>query len=171
MTKFYILSLSSLLLLGACSTQNGDLIGKWKQVSEQNSLIEQTIKDMSLIIDTMTDKSELVRSGQFASVEEAKNLLRGQLDTVIAMNEERKISGSNTFLEFKKDGQVKLTTLDGESTSNWKIEEDMIVVDDAEQTGTYMISKFKILSLSKDSLALRLVVERDTSITTYKKTK
>gem|GEM_PF-6368731 len=137
----------------------------------RNSMVEEYLRNMSATIDTLSADNPLLREGGIDNLEEAKKEFRLQLDTARMKYDELKLSGSNSFLEFKKDGRVVLTNLDGESTSNWEMEENDIIVDDAEQTGTYMINRFNILKLTKDSLKLRMIVKSDTTFTSYVKTK
>ncbi|MBK7690983.1 MAG: hypothetical protein IPJ31_07660 [Bacteroidetes bacterium] len=70
----------------------------------------------------------------------------------------------NTIMEFKSNGVIYTTSIQGTDSAMYSIDdENNIVIDEAKLKGYGETMKFNILTLSKDSLRVKIIDYGDTS--------
>jgi hypothetical protein len=83
---------------------------------------------------------------------------------------EQQISLENTLMDFKSNGIVYTTSIQGVDSAMYKIEKDkdgtVIIIDEATLKGYGETMKFEILTLKKDTLLLKMIDYGDTSYVT-----
>jgi hypothetical protein len=156
----------SFLIIGlqfSCSSNQNQLLQKkWKTVSLQNSTMTREIREMQALIDTIGDNDPELRAS--INIDSTKFLLQQELEMAL---QEQKLAEENTLMEFKPNGVVYTTSIDGIDSAMYSVEEgSMIKIDEAKLKGFGESMTFEMLTLTKDSLRIRLIDYGDTSIVT-----
>lgn len=151
-----VLLISSLI---SCSAPEKNLLRqKWKTIILKNPKMEADFKKMQLYIDTVGNEDKLLASK--LNLDSLKKSLQLEL---AQMMEDVKISRDNTLMEFKSNGVVYMTSIDGTDSAMYEVEKRTIKIDEAKLKGYGESMTFEILKITTDSLRLRLVDYGDTS--------
>lgn len=144
----------------ACATDNHSLLcKKWKSVALSNPKMDAEITSMQTYIDTIGNKDPDLKDQ--VNIDSLKMLLKAELDNAI---KEQQVTLENTLMEFKSNGVVYTTSIQGTDSAMYSIDdENNIVIDEAKLKGYGETMKFQILSLSKDSLRVKIIDYGDTS--------
>jgi hypothetical protein len=147
------------LLLFSCTSSNKKLLcQKWQTHTLQNAKMEEEIKAMQTLIDTLGQNDPALHIE--IDVDSAKRILQSEFNTSL---EEARLAKENTFMEFKSNGVVVTTSIDGVDSALYKVEDKWIKVDEASLKGHGESMTFEILSLSKDTLKMKIIDYGDTS--------
>ncbi|HMN32314.1 MAG: hypothetical protein IT215_03290 [Chitinophagaceae bacterium] len=153
-----IKTLISCLFIQACSTNNVQLLQKkWKSVELRNPQMDEELRLMKIYIDTVSRQAPMM---QKTDIDSLKKALQFELDEML---KQQHTILENTLMEFQSNGVVYITSIDGVDSALYRIEEGDIVVDEVGLKGYGEMMKFKILSLTQDSLSLKTIIYGDTS--------
>ncbi len=121
--------------------------------------MDAEITSMQTYIDTIGNKDPDLKDQ--VNIDSLKMLLKAELDNAI---KEQQVTLENTLMEFKSNGVVYTTSIQGTDSAMYSIDdENNIVIDEAKLKGYGETMKFQILSLSKDSLRVKIIDYGDTS--------
>ncbi|MCC7028860.1 MAG: hypothetical protein IT257_01045 [Chitinophagaceae bacterium] len=152
----------SLIFVSCGSDPKSLLCNKWKSVALRNPQMDNEIAAMKLYIDTVGNQDEALRKQ--INIDSFKTILQGELDQAM---KEQQLSLENTLMEFKSNGIVYTTSIQGEDSAMYSIDdENNILIEEAKLKGYGETMKFQILSLTKDSLQLKMIDYGDTSYVT-----
>ena len=148
------------IIWSACQTdKNSMLCKKWKSVALFNQKMDAEISSMQAYIDTVGNLDPTL--SKQINIDSLKMLLKAELDNAIM---EQQVTLENTIMEFKTNGVIYTTSIQGTDSAMYSIdEENNIVIDEAKLKGFGETMKFKILTLSKDSLRVKIIDYGDTS--------
>jgi hypothetical protein len=148
--------------LFSCKSNNQDnLFQKWQTVAIQNHKMDDEIKKMKDYIDTVGNLDQEIHKATDVT------LLKKELQAELEKNlSDQKLAFENTFMEFTSNFLMITTSIEGIDSAMYKIEDPFIKVDDAKLKGYGESMTFEILSLTKDTLKLKLIDYGDTSIAT-----
>jgi hypothetical protein len=154
------------MILGSCASDTKDLLcKKWKSVQLKNPQMDQEIASMQAYIDTIGNQDVALR--QQINIDSLKAILQTELNNAMS---EQQISLENTLMDFKSNGIVYTTSIQGVDSAMYKIEKDkdetVIIIDEATLKGYGETMKFEILTLKKDTLLLKMIDYGDTSYVT-----
>lgn len=151
------------ILLASCKTDNQSLLRrKWKSVELKNPQMDNEIASMKVYIDTIGDNDAALRKQ--INIDSLKALLQTELNNAIR---EQQISLENTLMDFKSNGVVYTTSIQGVDSAMYSIDdENNIVIEEAKLKGYGETMKFQILKLNADSLKLKMIDYGDTSYVT-----
>lgn len=148
-----------LLLFAACSEPRKDqLCKKWRTVALKNAKMEEQIEQTEAMLDTLGQRDPQLH--QVLNVDSFKNQIRQE---IARSREEQKLAMENMFMEFKSNGVVYNTSIDGTDSAYYTLEENDIKIDEARLKGYGETMTMTILGITDDSLSLRLVDFGDTS--------
>jgi hypothetical protein len=153
------LTLFIFIQIGCKTDQNKLLAQKWKTVSLKNSTMEREIVEMKAYIDTLGANDPELRSA--INIDSAKMILKAQLTQSL---KEQKLAEENTLMEFKSNGVVYTTSIEGTDSAMYHIEDQFIKIDEAKLKGHGETMTFEIMKLDANQLQLRLIDYGDTSI-------
>jgi hypothetical protein len=88
-------------------------------------------------------------------------ILKAQLTQSL---KEQKLAEENTLMEFKSNGVVYTTSIEGTDSAMYHIEDNFIKIDEAKLKGHGETMTFEIMKLDANQLQLRLIDYGDTSI-------
>lgn len=148
-----------LFLLAACSGDKEALLSKkWKTVGLESSLEKLQKKQYEQLLDTMTAQNEMIEF--FGTVDSFKKVILADLKD---QEEFRKTNMENSFMEFNKNHVAYFISVDGIDSAKWSIEENELILDPEEFTGTQELTRFTITELTADNLQLQMINQNDTS--------
>ncbi|MBK7763353.1 MAG: hypothetical protein IPI46_08255 [Bacteroidetes bacterium] len=151
-----ILFISGLL---SCSAPEKNLIRqKWKTIALNNPKMEAEFLKMQQYIDTVGTLDKFL--ADTVNIDSLKMSLQTELNQ---MKESVRISRDNTLMEFKSNGVVYMTSIDGTDSAMYELEKRTIKIDEAKLKGYGESMTFEILKITTDSLRLRLIDYGDTS--------
>ncbi|HMT36945.1 MAG TPA: hypothetical protein PKC41_13875 [Chitinophagaceae bacterium] len=131
----------------------------------KNPQMDQEIASMQAYIDTIGNQDVALR--QQINIDSLKAILQTELNNAMS---EQQISLENTLMDFKSNGIVYTTSIQGVDSAMYKIEKDkdgtVIIIDEATLKGYGETMKFEILTLKKDTLLLKMIDYGDTSYVT-----
>lgn len=147
------------LFFNACQSENSSLLHrKWQSVALSNPQMDEQISFMKHYIDTVGNNDPEI--GKHIHLDSLKMVLREELSHIL---EDQKQMLENTLMNFQSNGVVYITSIDGVDSAMYKLEGNVIIVDEAKLKGYGELMKFEILQLTIDSLKLKSIIYGDTS--------
>ena len=155
----YIL-LTTLLALGiSCKTdKKSQLCRKWKTVALKNVKMEQDMHAMQIYLDTVGQNDPTLK--EVVNLDSLKMEIRAEMQRSV---KEQQVAMDNMFMEFRSNGVVVNTSIDGQDSAYFTLEGEDIKIDEAKMKGFGETMTMTIMALNTDSLKLRLVDFGDTS--------
>lgn len=151
-----------LVFMSSCgSEQEKNLQRKWKTFSLKNMRMEREIASMKVYIDTLGRQDPALRATM--NLDSTKKVLQAGLDQTL---QQQAFDRDNTVMEFSSNGIVYTTTAESADSARYTLEENTIKIDEAAIKGHGETMTFEILSLSADTLKLRVIDYGDTSLIT-----
>lgn len=121
--------------------------------------MDAEIVSMQTYIDTIGNADAALRKQ--INIDSLKLILKAELDRAI---KDQQISLENTLMEFKPNGVIYTTSIQGTDSAMYSLDdENNIVIEEAKLKGYGETIKFEILTLNKDSLRLKMIDYGDTS--------
>lgn len=158
--------LLTVCFLAACGSATESMISKkWKTTNIENSSIKKKKKEYIQLLDTIT-----ARNAGVAAYGTVDALKKAMLLGIEEAEQRMKTNMENSFMEFKKNHVVYFISVDGIDSAKWSLEDNEIVCDPEEFTGTQELTRLRISQLTKDSMTLKMINQYDTSIISLKST-
>lgn len=167
MRKYFInIAINSVLFsvfFVSCKNNQQELLSKkWKSVHLENNKMNEEINSMKIYIDTLGENDPDLRKQ--INVDSLKSILNIQLENAVR---EQQMSLDNTMMDFKENGVVYTTSIQGVDSAMYHIDEDNhIVIEEQKLKGYGETMKFEILTLNSDTLLIKMIDYGDTSIVT-----
>jgi hypothetical protein len=153
----YILLTALLALAMACKTdKKSQLCRKWKTVALKNAKMEQDMQAMQIYLDTVGQNDPTLK--EVVNLDSLKMEIRAEMQRSV---KEQQVAMENMFMEFRSNGVVVNTSIDGQDSAYFTLEGEDIKIDEAKMKG--FGETMTIMALNKDSLKLRLIDFGDTS--------
>ncbi|QLH46925.1 MAG: hypothetical protein HWD58_15640 [Bacteroidota bacterium] len=148
-----------LLLLTACSEPRKEMLcKKWRTVALKNAKMEAQIQQTEAMLDTLGQQDPELH--QILNVDSLKTQIRQE---IARSRQEQQLAMENMFMDFRSNGVVYNTSIDGTDSAYYTLEENDIKIDEARLKGYGETMTMTVLGISSDTLSLRLIDFGDTS--------
>lgn len=147
------------IFLTACSDSKMNLLcKKWRTVALKNARMEGQIQQTEAMLDTLGQNDPELH--QILNVDSLKNQIRQE---IARSRQEQQLAMENMFMDFRSNGVVYNTSIDGTDSAYYTLEENDIKIDEARLKGYGETMTMTVLGISSDTLSLRLIDFGDTS--------